>query len=208
MSIQDVEKLEDRLYQVFRNADFLNARGLANEIPIFIQCYSPQQEDALRRIVEDLTRRLKESGTAVQTFDLFDLVMKELEDAEIAEDLLQYEQTYDSADMLETLKNYSDPAALTERITNEIAPETELTLITGSGRVFPFLRTHAILEGLQPKMENQRPIVFFFPGQYCKDPETGPQLRLFGGEAQTATSDFSQPYYRAINLDDYHLSGT
>lgn len=206
MKTQDIEKLDARLYKIFCSPEFLEARGLANEVPLFIQCYSPSDEDAIRQLVRGLTQRLQNAGVVVQTFDLFERVMNELKEADIAETLLEHEHTYDKPDLLETLENYSDPAILTEKLAAEIGEDTQLTLITGSGRVFPFLRTHAILESLQPRMQNQRPIVFFFPGQYRNDPEHGPQLQLFAGETRPDEPKISQSYYRAINLDDYHLS--
>lgn len=208
MNIQDIEKQEGRLYSIFSSAEFLSARGLANEVPLFIQCYSPRQEDAMCRTVQDLAQRLQGGGVAVKTFDLFELVMAELKEAGIEEDLLRDEHTYDKSDLLETLENYSDPGTITERLIRGIDPDTKLTLITGCGHVFPFLRTHAILEALQPRMESQHPIVFFFPGQYSKDPQAGPQLRLFATGAQTNAPKIHKSYYRAINLDDYHLSSS
>lgn len=207
MNIQEIEKLDNRLYKIFRNAEFLNARGLANEVPLFIQCYAPEQEDAMRRTVKNLTQRLQSNGIAVRTIDLFDLVMAELTKAGIAEDLLRDEQTYTRSDMLETLENYSDPKVIASRLMDNINKDTQLTLITGSGRVFPFLRTHALLEGLQPQMEHQRPIVFFFPGQYTNDPGTGPQLRILAADDLPNAPKLHKSYYRAINLDDYHPSG-
>lgn len=208
MSMQDIEKQEERLYHIFRSAEFLSARGLANEVPLFIQCYSPRQEDAMIRTVQHLTQRLQNSGVAVKRFDLFELVMAELKEAEIEEDLLRDEHTYDKSDMLETLENFSDPEIICQRLVSGIDHNTQLILITGCGHVFPFLRTHAILEGLQPKMECKSPIVFFFPGQYPKDQQAGPQLQLFAGNAGTSAPKIHKSYYRAINLDDYYFSET
>lgn len=207
MITQDIEKLDIRLFEIFSNADFLNVRGLANEVPLFIQCYSPTQEDAMRRTVKDITQRLQSSGIAVKSIDLFDLVMEELTKAGIADDLLRDECTYSRSDMLETLENYSDPTIMSSRLIENIGKNTQLTLITGSGRVFPFLRTHALLEDLQPQMEYQYPIVFFFPGQYRHNPETGPQLRIFASDDLPDVTKLHISYYRAFNLDDYQLSG-
>jgi hypothetical protein len=48
----------------------------------------------------------------------------------------------------------------------------QLTLITGPGRIFPFLRTHTILESLQPAML-RHPVVIFFP---ANTPKTQPEV--------------------------------
>jgi len=47
-----------------------------------------------------------------------------------------------------------------------------VTLLTGVGRVFPFLRTHTLLESLQPAMM-RHPLILFFPGQYIQEPGIG-----------------------------------
>ena len=78
---------------------------------------------------------------------------------------------------------------------------TQLTLITGPGRIFPFLRTHTILESLQPAML-RHPVVIFFPGEYAQDPTGGSHLRLFGS---IPSPRINNPYYRATNLDHYRL---
>jgi hypothetical protein len=77
----------------------------------------------------------------------------------------------------------------------------QLTLITGPGRIYPFLRTHTILESLQPAML-RHPVVIFFPGEYAQDPTGGSHLRLFGS---IPSPRINNPYYRATNLDHYRL---
>jgi hypothetical protein len=52
--------LSERLFRTLSHPNFLAMKGLANEVPIFIQTYEPSQEDAIRRMVDGLvgqTRR-------------------------------------------------------------------------------------------------------------------------------------------------------
>ena len=65
------------------------------------------------------------------------------------------------------------------------------------GSVFPFIRTHTLLENIQPAMCGH-PVVMFFPGDYCHSEGTGSSLSLFGRLEHKG-------YYRAFNLDHYHL---
>ena len=176
-------------------------KGLANEVPIFIQTYDPSQEDAIRRMVDSLAGRLRNSGISLKSLDLFTLVLDELEEHHILEDLLQGETSCQKAEILETLQNYSDPQThMIPRLIREIGDEgTQLTLITGPGRIFPFLRTHTILESLQPAML-RHPVVIFFPGEYSQDPTGGSHLRLFGS---IPSPRIHNPYYRATNLDHF-----
>ena len=178
-------------------------KGLANEVPIFIQCYDVSREDAVRRMVAALTARLLSMGLTVKTLDLFALVLAELEDHGILEDLLRSEGTFSKTELLETLQNYSDPKThVIPRLMRTVGEDgTQLTLLTGAGHVYPFLHTHTIFESLQPAML-RHPVVMFFPGEYTQDPAGGSQLRLFGS---LPSPRIHNPYYRAINLDNYRV---
>jgi hypothetical protein len=195
--------LAERLFRIFGNPDFLAMKGLANEVPIFIQTYKPAHEDAVRRLVENLVVRLRGTGVTVKTLDLFDLVLDELEEHEVLDELLEGEAASERLEVLETLQNYSDPRThLIPRLIRSIGgDETQLTLITGPGRVYPFLRTHTILESLQPAML-RRPVVIFFPGEYSRDAGGGSHLRLFGS---IPSPKIVNSYYRAMNLDHIRI---
>jgi hypothetical protein len=199
----NMNDLSERLFRTLSHPTFLAMKGLANEVPIFIQTYDPAREDAVRRMVDGLASRLQSTGLILKSLDLFKLVLDELEDEGILADLLENEKTYDKCELLDTLQNYSDPQThLIPRLIREIGgDDTQLTLITGPGRIFPFLRTHTIRESLQPAML-RHPVVIFFPGEYSQDPAGGSHLRLFGS---IPSPRINNPYYRATNLDQYCL---
>lgn len=178
-------------------------KGLANEVPIFIQTYEPAQEDAVRRMVASLALRLQNTGITLKSLDLFNLVLEELEEHQILENLMRDEASSQKLEIFETLQNYSDPKThLIPRLIRAIGEDgAQLTLITGPGRIFPFLRTHTILESLQPAML-RHPVVIFFPGEYAQDPAGGSHLRLFGS---IPSPRINNPYSRATNLDHYRL---
>ena len=202
MTANSIDHLSQRLFQVFRHPDFLAMRGQANEVPIFIQTYEPKLEDSLRRMVEALANRLASTGLVVKSLDLFELVLEELEANKILERLLLDEARFKKAGILETLQNYSHPKThLIPRLIRAMGDETQLTLITGSGRLFPFLRTHTILESLQPAML-RHPVVIFFPGIYEQARDGGSYLRLFG---EIPIPAINNPHYRATNLDHYKI---
>lgn len=203
MITSTIDELAERLFEILSKPDFLAMKGLANEVPIFIQTYEPKDEDALRRMVSGLANRLRSAGIVVKTLDLLDLVLEELEAEGLLDDILKYEAEWERADVLETLQNYSDPKShLIPRLVKAIETDgTQLTLITGPGRVYPFLRTHNVLESLQPAMLHH-PVVIFFPGKYIQDPDGGSHLQLFGSQTSPR---MTTPYYRASNLDHYRL---
>jgi len=206
VSTHDLSALSERLHRIVSSASFLDMKGLANEVPIFIQTYSPSQEDGLRKMVGALGNRLMTSGTQVSVIDLFELVLQELEEEDMLDDLIRDEPTYPRKDMFDTLKNMSDPTTrLIPRLIHAMGPSgTQLTMLTGAGRVYPFLRTHTILEALQPAML-RHPVVLFFPGEYVQEIGGGSSLRLFG---TLPSPTIYNPYYRATNLDHYKLAPT
>lgn len=197
------DDLSERLFKILSHPNFLGMKGLANEVPFFIQTYEPAREDAIRRMVGSLAIRLQNTGITLKSIDLFTLVLEELEENGILADLMQDEAASEKIEVLETLQNYSDPKThLIPRLIRAIGDDgVQLTLITGSGRIYPFLRTHTILESLQPAML-RHPVVIFFPGEYAQDPSGGSHLRLFGS---IPSPRINNPYYRATNLDHYRL---
>jgi hypothetical protein len=199
----NMNDLSERLFKTLTHPNFLAMKGLANEVPIFIQTYEPSEEDAIRRMVDGLVGRMRNTGITLKSIDLLSLVLDELEECGILDDLLKGESDSEKVEILETLQNYSDPKThLIPRLIREIGEEgAQLTLITGPGRIFPFLRTHTILESLQPAML-RHPVVIFFPGEYAQDPAGGSHLRLFGS---IPSPRINNPYYRATNLDHYRL---
>ena len=202
MTPSHIDHLAQRLFRVFSHPDFLAMKGQANEVPIFIQTYETKLEDSLRRMVDALVNRLRSAGITVKSLDLFELILEELEEHKILNGLLRDEAHFEKVEILETLQNYSDPKThLIPRLIRAIGDETQLTLITGPGRLFPFLRTHTILESLQPAMF-RHPVVIFFPGSYEQAPDGGSHLRLFG---EIPIPAINNPYYRATNLDHYRL---
>lgn len=198
----NIATLSERLFRLFGSAEFLTMKGLANEVPIFIQTYEPQQEEAIRKMVENLVARLRGRGLAVSSVDLLDLVLSELQEEGQLDDLLAGEADWEKVELLETLQNYSDPTKrLIPRLIRAMGEGAQLTFVTGPGRVYPFLRTHTILESLQPAML-QHPVVIFFPGEYLQEPGGGSHLRLFGSVPSPAITN---PYYRAMNLDHVRI---
>lgn len=193
----------ERLFNILSHPDFLAMKGLAKEVPIFIETYEPGDEDKIRRMVDSLSSRLRSSGIPLAVVDLFDLVLEQLEEEGRLDRIIEKEASLGKKKLLDMMSNLADPQGrlipqLVRRISGD---DIKLTLLTGAGRVFPFLRTHTILESLQPAMMHH-PIVMFFPGHYAQGEGIGSELCLFGA---MATPPLYRPYYRAFNLEHYRL---
>lgn len=200
--ISQIANLSERLFTIFSSHAFLSMKGQANEVPLFIQTYDAAHEDDLRNMVEGLAARLRSEGKTVSRADLFDLVLDDLDDSQLLYGLIEEEATFTKAEVLETLRNCSDPRThLVPRLKKVIDLGSDLTFLTGSGRLFPFLRTHTILESVQPAML-RHPIIIFFPGRYDQDATGGSHLQLFGSIPSPLINN---PYYRASNMDHYRI---
>lgn len=193
----------ERLFNILSHPDFLSMKGLTNEVPIFIETYDASDEDKIRRMAESLASRLRATGISLAFVDLFDLVLEQLEEEGRLDRIIEKEPSLGKKKLLDMMSNLADPKGrLIPRLVQRInSDETKLTLLTGAGRVFPFLRTHTILESLQPAMM-RHPIVMFFPGQYIQGEGIGSELHLFGA---MPTPPLYRPYYRAFNLEHYRL---
>lgn len=201
----DIPKLTERLFQLLTKNDFIEMKGVAHEVPFYIQCYDVSGEDEVKDMVANLSMRLRSAGVTVSSVDLFELVLSELRNGGHYESIIEgeIERTFTKQDLFETLQNISDPKTrLVPRIVEEISRDSaKLTFITGSGHVYPFLRTHTILESLQPAMV-KHPVIIFFPGEYTQDDLGGSHLRLFGS---IPSPKINNPFYRAVNLDHVKL---
>lgn len=195
--------LLEHLFRILSHPDFLSMKGLTKEVPIFIQTYDPQDEDAMRRTVNNLASRLRATGISLTVVDLFDLLLEQLEEEKRLDRIIDKEASIGKKKLLEMLNNLADPKGrlIPRLVTRICGDDIKLTLLTGAGRVFPFLRTHTILESLQPAMMCH-PIVMFFPGHYTQGDGIGSELHLFGS---LPTPPLYRPYYRAFNLEHYRL---
>jgi hypothetical protein len=202
--MSSVSGLDKRLQEVLTRPEFLEMRGVAKEVPIFIQTYSPADDDQLRLVVRGVEQHLRKQGLRVKHVDLFALVLQLLEAKGYLDVVLQEEASWSKSDLFDTLQNVAEPTSALVPKLMEALGDAQISLITGSGRVYPFLRTHTILEALQPAMV-RHPVVIFFPGEYSQDADGGSYLRLFG----TSTANkIENPHYRATNLDYFDIKSS
>ena len=194
--------LLDKLFSILSSESFLSMQGLANEVPIFIQPYEVREEDRVSAMIRALAQRLRTSGIKVAEVDLFQLMLEELREEGLLDAFIDEDAGYDRQDLLRDLKNYVDPKSrLVPRLVKLIEEDgVQITLVSGVGHVYPFLRAHTLLDSIQPAMMHH-PLVMFFPGEYIQLPGLGSQLRLFGSLP-------AKGYYRAFNLDHYRLAHT
>ena len=188
------QTFEDRLNQILpriTSDDFLQNRGLGNDIGLWSFDYPPEQELALRdflaAVIEPALKK-QQPPLRFATINLFDLVIDLLEDRRLLEKAIEMQAKQGDDKALESLRRVLKEDKLAERIVQQHNPnELDLLMITGVGSVFPMLRTHTLLSALHSHL-NRTPLLMFFPGRY-----DGYSLRLFN-----KLSD--DHYYRAFRL--------
>lgn len=193
MNTENLEIKYDKLFDNLSKESFLSMNALGGEIPFYIVPYNPEQQNDVETKTKHLKGRLSHNGISVCEVNLFDLSLNMLQERGILEKIVEKEPSLSKSKLYKTLQSVLDSETkLIPRI-GKIARENEskILFLTGIGQVYPFIRSHTVLNNLQNEIKD-RPTVMFFPGVY------GKELSLFG----KMTDD---NYYRAFNLDTLNL---
>ncbi len=191
MSMQEIFQ---HLFNVISGSRFLNKQGLGNEVPFFICPYEPEKAVEMERLQRQLVNRLEQSGVRVLEVNLYDLSVEILKDREIWEQIVELEGSVTKDELKELLQGVLDPEShLVPAIANKLAiHEFDVLFLSGVGEVFPYIRSHNVLNNLQSTAK-EKPTVLFFPGSYTHSLESGASLDLFGRL-------HDDKYYRAFNI--------
>ena len=169
-------------------------KSLGGEIPFFIAAFEANQYNEVESAIRGLKNKLDNSGVPVLELNLYDIVIgilnQELGDGEIFE----LEKSMDKSEFKEALRSILDiNEVLTPKIKTIIdGSNARVYFLTGIGLVYPYIRSHSVLNNLQ-SVAKKAPTVMFFSGDY-----NGLSLELFG-----LLKDDN--YYRAFNIDTYNL---
>lgn len=184
------------LFSVISGKRFLTKQGLGNEVPFFICPFKPQEALEMAKLQRQLVNRLEQNGIRVLEINLYDLSLKILDEEGDLEWILENEAKLAKAKLKEELQGILDVASvLVPAIAKSIRnTEYDVLFLFGVGEVFPYIRSHTILNNLQSTAK-EKPTVMFFPGAYTHSLESGASLDLFGRL-------HDDKYYRAFNI--YH----
>ena len=187
----------DHLVSVISGERFLKMQGLNNEVPFFICPYKAEEALDMGRIVGNVKKQLSNDGVHVLHINLYDLSIELLRSRDIFDSLIESESTVSKDELKELLQGVLDPEAhLIPAISEKISDaEIDVLFLSGVGEVFPYLRSHNILNNLQSSAKD-KPTVMFFPGSYSYSDEEGASLDLFGRL-------HDDKYYRAFNIYRY-----
>jgi len=150
----------------------------------------------MERLQRQLVNQLSQTGVRVLEVNLYDLSVEILINRGIWEQILDMEASVSKDQLKELLQGVLDPEAhLVPAMADKLANhEFDVLFLAGAGEVFPYIRSHNVLNNLQSTAKD-KPTVLFFPGNYTHSLESGASLDLFG-------ILHDDKYYRAFNI--YH----
>lgn len=192
------ERLEHVL-SVVTSKRFLAKQGLGNEVPFFICDYPAVEGISINEDRDDVIKRAGHAGVRILDLNLYDLVLELLNERGILEQIIDVEADMDKSEVKELLQGVLDPQEhLIPKIAEAMADtEHDVIFLSGVGEVYPYIRSHNVLNNLQSTAK-QAPTVLFFPGTYTHALATGASLDLFG-------LLHDDKYYRAFNLMNYEV---
>lgn len=185
--MEDINKLLDKVPERFSEEAFLNNKGLSNEVGIHVFCYDPKDELTVRAFFEKLKERKNEPYRIIEC-DLYKIFLEICKEKRILDRIDTMESTKGSEFLLNQLQKIIPAESYVAKMNYEDKhPGRDILLITGVGKVYPFMRSHKIFDNIQHIFWNI-PVVMLYPGEF-----SGQDLVLFN-----KIDDGN--YYRAFNL--------
>jgi hypothetical protein len=209
MSQQPLAVRFEHLLNVISGQRFLEMKGLNNDLPFYICEFKAAEAFEMQRLRKQLVKTLaglrvdclEGRGVRVLEVSLYDLTIDLLkvregsdEGVSLWDQILAVEPDFEREELLELLQGVLDIEehlipAIGERIAQA---EYDVLFLSGIGEVFPYIRSHNVLNNLQSTAK-YKPTVMFFPGEYRYSLEQGASLELFG-------LLHDDKYYRAFNI--------
>ncbi len=186
--------LQARLDQIrprITSSDFLQGRGLGKDVPFYAFDYPAgaerQVSDHLNWLLDDIARK---TDLRIGHVNVFELAIEQLRNRGLYDKALSMEKSKGVTGLLNAIKGPLEPGKLSAALMSRFAGQKlDIVFLTGVGAAYPLVRTHSLLNNLQPLLDHT-PLVLFFPGRF-----NGQSLQLFGELQET-------PYYRAFRLVD------
>lgn len=189
----------EHLVKVLSSDRFLKMRGLNNEVPFFICPFAPEEAVEMAGMHHQLVTTLQRDGTNVLDINLYDLVIEILKENDDWDWYLENEKTISKAQLKEDLQGILHiERVVVPKIRKKMDESNfDVMFLSGVGEVFPYIRSHNVLNNLQ-KVAKNKPTLMFFPGTYTQSKEAGGSLDLFDRL-------HDDKYYRAFNIYYYEV---
>ena len=180
----------NKIYNILIKESFLKMEALGGEIPFYIAPYKAEKELEVREEIKALKNRLENNGIPILELNLYTIVCEIMEERGGIERRFEMETSLGKTKFMRNLQSSLNlQRTLMPAIENKIKafPEAKIYFLTGIGLVYPYLRSHIILNNLQ-SITTAAPTLMFYPGDY-----DGYSLSLF-------SLSENNNYYRAFNI--------
>ena len=161
----------DNLKSMIQDPDFLEGKGLINEVNIRIFCYDPKEEMAVRHFTEQLKNECL--SCRVIQYDMYEVFLDILRDKRILEKVEALEEKRGKDFIKKQFDRSCDAKVFAAKLNYPDHQKNDVVVLSGIGKVFPFMRVHSLLEAMQPLFTDV-PIVVLYPGEF-----DGHYVRLF-----------------------------
>ncbi|MCC3359425.1 DUF1788 domain-containing protein [Bacillus sp. REN16] len=180
----------DQIIPKIKEDKFIEGRGLGNEISFYVFDYEPQSELVVRDYIKHIKKEFGYEGSnrRIIEFDLYKMLLEITKDKRIFDRIFEMEERQGKDQLFKAMTTFAKPEVFLSKI-KEKMDDYNVVFLTGIGKVYPFVRSHNILNNLQEVLDNV-PVIMFFPGKY-----DGQSLQLFGKFKD-------DNYYRAFRLVD------
>lgn len=184
--MEDIMNSLSRVSGRLSDEAFLTNKGLSNEVGIHVFCYDPKDELTVRAYFENLKKKTDVPYKLIEC-DLYKIFLQICEEKHILKSIPSMEERKGKEYLSDQLQKVATPEAFVEKMTYEPHEKGDVLLITGVGKVYPFMRSHKILDNIQ-HIFSDIPVLMLYPGTF-----NGKDLGLFG-------KFLDGHYYRAFNL--------
>ena len=184
--MSDLNERLDKVRELLKDPDFLESRGLSNEVNIRIFCYHPQDE----MIIQHFVRQIMTDQTLpchLLERNLYKIFLKACEEKRILDKIPAMEEKKGKEFIRDQISRMANNMAFVNKMKYEPHEAGDVLVVTGVGEAFPFIRVHDLLNAMQPEFPDV-PILVFYPGNY-----DGRNVQLFNRLKKN-------PYYRAFNV--------
>lgn len=180
--LDDLNKIPARISE----EDFLTNKGLSNEVGIHVFCYNPADELTVQKFFKKLMKNTDVPFRLIEC-DLYKIFLSICEEKRILKSIPKMEEQKGKEYLSQQLQKIATPEAFVEKMEYEPHQIGDILLITGVGKVYPFMRSHKILDNIQHIFQDI-PVLMLYPGTF-----NGHDLSLFD-------KFLDSHYYRAFNL--------
>lgn len=189
--MNDLQARLDKIRSRITSQEFLQGRGLGKDVPFYAFDYPASAErqvsEHLDWLLDDIARKTE---LRIANVNVFELSIEQIRARGLYDKALAMETAKGVPALLNALKGSLEPGKLSAALMSRFAGQKlDMVFLTGVGAAYPLVRTHSLLNNLQPLLGNV-PLVLFYPGRF-----SGQSLQLFGDLQET-------PYYRAFRLVD------